>query len=101
MSNEKRISNHPHCSSCTDCGNEHETKCFNDFPNFCPPPSRPPIPCNPPVPSVVQGTSLYEAVNNLTNRVNVCINTYNDVMRNCYETLHNLEKEAEENGAYY
>ena len=101
MSNEKRISNHPHCSSCTDCGHEHETKCFNDFPNFCPPPSRPPIPCNPPVPSVVQGTSLYEAVNNLTNRVNVCINTYNDVMRNCYETLHNLEKAAEENGAYY
>ena len=101
MSNEKRISNHPHCSSCTDCGHEHETKCFNDFPNFCPPPSRPPIPCNPPVPSVVQGMSLYEAVNNLTNRVNVCINTYNDVMRNCYETLHNLEKAAEENGAYY
>ena len=101
MSNEKRISNHPHCSSCTDCGHEHETKCFNDFPNFCPPPSRPPIPCNPPVPSVVQGTSLYEAVNNLTNRVNVCINTYNDVMRNCYATLHNLEKAAEENGAYY
>lgn len=101
MSNEKRISNHPHCSSCTDCGHEHETKCFNDFPNFCPPPSRPPIPCNPPVPSVVQGMSLYEAVNNLTNRVNVCINTYNDVMRNCYATLHNLEKAAEENGAYY
>lgn len=101
MSNEKRISNHPHCSSCTDCGHEHETKCFNDFPNFCPPPSKPPIPCNPPVPSVVQGMSLYEAVNNLTNRVNVCINTYNDVMRNCYATLHNLEKAAEENGAYY
>lgn len=76
-------------------------KCFHDFPDFCPPPSKPPIPCNPPVPSVVQGTSLYEAVNNLTNRVNVCINTYNDVMRNCYATLHNLEKAAEENGAYY
>lgn len=78
-----------------------DEKCFHDFPDFCPPPSKPPIPCNPPVPSVVQGTSLYEAVNNLTNRVNVCINTYNDVMRNCYATLHNLEKAAEENGAYY
>lgn len=78
-----------------------DEKCFHDFPDFCPPPSKPPIPCNPPVPSVVQGMSLYEAVNNLTNRVNVCINTYNDVMRNCYATLHNLEKAAEENGAYY
>lgn len=78
-----------------------DEKCFHDFPDFCPPPSKPPIPCNPPVPSVLQGVSLYEAVNNLTNRVNVCINTYNDVMRNCYATLHNLEKAAEENGAYY
>lgn len=78
-----------------------DEKCFHDFPDFCPPPSKPPIPCNPPVPSVLQGMSLYEAVNNLTNRVNVCINTYNDVMRNCYATLHNLEKAAEENGAYY
>lgn len=72
-----------------------------DFPQCCPPPPPKPMPCVPLAPSVVEGNSLYEAVNNLTNRVNVCINTYNDVMANCYKTLHNLEAAAEENGAYY
>lgn len=86
---------HNHCKP-------HEHCCPEpDMPQFCPPPQRPPVPCMPPVPSVVEGNSLYEAVNNLTNRVNICINTYNDVMHNCYETLHNLERAAEENGAYY
>ena len=75
-------------------------KCGPDMPAFCPPVAPPP-PCSPPVPSVVEGESLYQAVNNLTNRVNVCINTYNDVMANCYKTLHNLEAAAQENGAYY
>lgn len=75
-------------------------KCGPDMPAFCPP-AAPPPPCSPPVPSVVEGESLYQAVNNLTNRVNVCINTYNDVMANCYKTLHNLEAAAQENGAYY
>lgn len=74
--------------------------CEPDFPKFCPPPA-PPVPCMPPVPSVVEGQSLYEAVNNLSDRVNVCISTYNNVMANCYETLRNLERAAEENGAYY
>ena len=71
------------------------------FPQPCPPPACPPIPSCPPVPSVVQGQSLYEAVNNLTNRVNVCINTYNDVINQCYKTLRNMECAAQENGAYY
>nr|DAT89020.1 MAG TPA: tail fiber-like protein [Caudoviricetes sp.] len=75
-------------------------KCGPDMPAFCPPVAPPP-PCSPPVPSVVEGESLYQAVNNLSNRVNVCINTYNDVMANCYKTLHNLEAAAQENGAYY
>ena len=70
-------------------------------PNFCPPPAPPPIPCMPPVPSVLEGQSLYEAMNNLTDRVNTCIATYNNVMANCYKTLHNLEHQAETNGAYY
>ena len=74
--------------------------CEPDFPKFCPPPA-PPVPCIRPVPSVVEGQSLYEAVNNLSDRVNVCISTYNNVMANCYETLRNLERAAEENGAYY
>lgn len=71
-----------------------------DTPNFCPPP-QPPIPPMPPAPSVVEGMSLYEAVNDLSNRVNLCINTYNDVMAENYKTLRNLERAAEENGAYY
>ena len=80
--------------------NQHDC-CDNNQPDFCPPPNKFPKPCMPPVPSVVEGQSLYEAVNNLTKRVNLCINTYNDVMANCYKTLRNLEKAGEENGAYY
>lgn len=79
-------------------------KCNNKFPNFCPEPERhlpPKIPCVRPVPSVLQGEDLYEAMNNLCDRVNVCINTYNDVMAHSYRTLRNLEKAGEENGAYY
>ena len=72
-----------------------------DFPNFCPPPQRPTPPCMPPVPTVVQGDSLLQAMNNLSARVNTCIGTYNDVIANCYQTLRNLELAAQENGSYY
>ena len=78
-----------------------QNPCGPDVPGFCPPPQPPTPPCVPPVPSVVEGSSLYEAMNTLADRVNLCINTYNNVMANCYETLHNLERAAEENGAYY
>ena len=72
-----------------------------DAPRFLAPGGPPPYPLMPPAPSVVEGESLYEAVNDLTDRVNVCINTYNDVMAECYKTLANLQRAAEENGAYY
>lgn len=75
--------------------------CYPDFPNFIPDKPIPPAPCMPPVPSVVEGCDLYEAMNNLSKRVNVCISTYNDVMANCYKTLKNLERAGEANGAYY
>lgn len=71
------------------------------FPDACPPPAKPIPPCIPPAPSVVKGESLYEAVDNLTQRVNTCISTYNEVMANCYATLHNLQAAAQENGSYY
>lgn len=71
-----------------------------DFPNFCPPPAPKP-PCMPPAPSVVEGESIYQALNNLSDRVNVCISTYNDVMSECYKTLHNMEEAAQANGSYY
>lgn len=74
--------------------------CPPDMPNFCPPPAPKPCPM-PPVPSVVQGENLFEAVNNLTNRVNICISTFNQVMEEGYRTLHNMEKAATANGSYY
>lgn len=83
-----------------DCPPPKANPCGPDFPMFCPPPM-PPIPPMPYESSVVEGSSLYEAVNRLNGRVNVCIDTYNHVMSECYRTLHNLEKAAEENGAYY
>ena len=72
-----------------------------DKPSFCPKPMPPMPPFMPPEPSVVEGKSLYEAFNILNGRVNTMCETYNDVMRNCYETLGNLYRAAEENGAYY
>lgn len=70
-------------------------------PQPCPSPMPKPMPCVPPAPSVCQGMDLYEAMNGLTDRVNTCIATYNDVMANSYQALRNLEHAAEANGAYY
>lgn len=70
-------------------------------PQPCPPPMPKPMPCVPPAPSVCQGMDLYEAMNGLTDRVNTCIATYNDVMAHSYQALRNLEHAAEANGAYY
>lgn len=70
-------------------------------PQPCPPPMPKPMPCVPTAPSVCQGMDLYEAMNGLTDRVNTCIATYNDVMANSYQALRNLEHAAEANGAYY
>lgn len=70
-------------------------------PQPCPPAMPKPMPCVPPAPSVCQGMDLYEAMNGLTDRVNTCIATYNDVMANSYQALRNLERAAEANGAYY
>lgn len=73
-----------------------------DYPHFIPGDyCHPPVPAMPPVPSVCEGESLYEAVNNCIDRVNVCMDTYNSVMAECYKTLANLQRAAEENGAYY
>ena len=44
---------------------------------------------------------LYEAMNRLNDRVNVCIHNYNAVMAEGYKTLHNMQRAAQENGAYY
>lgn len=79
-----------------------------EFPPFCPEdrpvmgkPCCPPPPPMPPVPSVVSGMDLYEAMNHLNDRVNVCIHNYNQVMAENYKALRNMQRAAEENGAYY
>ena len=79
-----------------------------EFPPFCPEdrpmmgkPCCPPPPPMPPVPSVVSGMDLYEAMNRLSDRVNVCVHNYNQVMAENYKALRNMQRAAEENGAYY
>jgi len=78
-----------------------------EFPAFCPDdkpmmgkPCCPPPPM-PPAPSVVSGMDLYEAMNHLSDRVNICIHNYNQVMAENYKALRNMQRAAEENGAYY
>lgn len=72
-----------------------------EFPGMCPPPHPPHPPLMPPAPSVVEGQSLYQAFNCLNDRVNICINTYNQVMQNGYKVLRDMHRAAEVNGAYY
>lgn len=72
-----------------------------EFPGMCPPPHPPHPPLMPPAPSVVEGQSLYQAFNCLNDRVNICINTYNQVMQNGYKVLRDMQRAAEVNGAYY
>lgn len=82
--------------------------CGPSFPPFCPEdkpnmgkPGFPGCGPMPPVPSVVTGMDLYEAMNRLNDRVNLCIHNYNAVMAEGYKTLHNMQRAAQENGAYY
>lgn len=72
-------------------------------PGLCPTPAK--HPCYPPfispTPEIAEGMSVMEQVNVLTKKVNTAMCTYNDVMARCYQTLHNMECAAQENGAYY
>lgn len=47
------------------------------------------------------GMTTEEQVMHLNEKVDCMAATYNQVMSECYKTLHNLEAAAEENGAYY
>lgn len=83
--------------------------CSNKFPPMMPmdPTILPPDPCCPPpgpeplVPGIVQGNTIYQALLKLSQKVDTCMQTYNCVMANCYETLRNLEATAQQTGAYY
>lgn len=72
-------------------------------PGCCPPP--PPM-CDcfnpiPPVPSVLEGQSLYEALNIQAKRVNECIQQWNCISANCYEYMKKIVCAARMNGVYY
>lgn len=75
-----------------------------DFPEFIKPSNCGTIGCNStpsPWNAPPHGMTPIEMVNCLSHRVDDMCGVYNSVMRNCYETLHNLEDAARENGAYY
>lgn len=70
----------------------------------CPPGYNPHFNCIPPVPPVpspIEGSSLYEQMGVLTERVNVCINQWNSVSKNCYEALNQVVQAARSNDVYY
>lgn len=79
----------------------------------CPPPPPPPCPPEypiapppgfgqvPPVPSVLEGSSLYEAMNVQTQRVNQCIAQWNKISANCFEYMKQCVAAARMNDVYY
>lgn len=71
-----------------------------EFPTFVP---NPPVGCipNPNIPAVPYGYSVEEQILALDKKVLCMAGTYNKVMAECYKLLRNMQKAAEENGAYY
>lgn len=55
----------------------------------------------PPIPSVLEGSSLYEAMGTMVQRVNRCIEQWNCVSANCYEAMKQCVHAARLNDVYY
>ena len=77
-------------------------------PTVCPPPKppvcQPPQPVMgqiPPVPTVIEGSSLYEAMGKVIERTNMCINQWNCISKNCYEAMNACVAAARSNDVYY
>ena len=97
--------NNPYQDDChprTDCG------CTPPPPTVCPP-QKPPV-CQPPqpvmgqippVPTVIEGSSLYEAMGKVIERTNMCINQWNCISKNCYEAMNACVAAARSNDVYY
>lgn len=97
--------NNPYQDDChprTDCG------CTPPPPTVCSPP-KPPV-CHPPqpvmgqippVPTVIEGSSLYEAMGKVIERTNMCINQWNCISKNCYEAMNACVAAARSNDVYY
>lgn len=87
--------------------------CIPPSPHDCCPPPPPPCPPEypiapppgfgqvPPVPSVLEGSSLYEAMNVQTQRVNQCIAQWNKISANCFEYMKQCVAAARMNDVYY
>lgn len=69
-----------------------------------PPVCQPPQPVMgqiPPVPTVIEGSSLYEAMGKVIERTNMCINQWNCISKNCYEAMNACVAAARSNDVYY
>lgn len=97
--------NNPYQDDCRpnpDCG------CTPPPPTVCPPqkspvcqPPQPVMGQIPPVPTVIEGSSLYEAMGKVIERTNMCINQWNCISKNCYEAMNACVAAARSNDVYY
>lgn len=96
--------NNPYQDDCRpkpDCGcTPPPTVCPPQKPPVCQPP-QPVMGQIPPVPTVIEGSSLYEAMGKVIERTNMCINQWNCVSKNCYEAMNACVAAARSNDVYY
>lgn len=96
--------NNPYQDDCrpkTDCGcTPPPTVCPPQKPPVCQPP-QPVMGQIPPVPTVIEGSSLYEAMGKVIERTNMCINQWNCISKNCYEAMNACVAAARSNDVYY
>ena len=96
--------NNPYQDDCRpkpDCGcTPPPTVCPPQKPPVCQPP-QPVMGQIPPVPTVIEGSSLYEAMGKVIERTNMCINQWNCISKNCYEAMNACVTAARSNDVYY
>ena len=96
--------NNPYQDDCRpkpDCGcTPPPTVCPPQKPPVCQPP-QPIMGQIPPVPTVIEGSSLYEAMGKVIERTNMCINQWNCISKNCYEAMNACVTAARSNDVYY
>lgn len=89
------------CRPKPDCGcTPPPTVCPPQKPPVCQPP-QPVMGQIPPVPTVIEGSSLYEAMGKVIERTNMCINQWNCISKNCYEAMNACVAAARSNDVYY
>ena len=96
--------NNPYQDDCRpkpDCGcTPPPIVCPPQKPPVCQPP-QPVMGQIPPVPTVIEGSSLYEAMGKVIERTNMCINQWNCISKNCYEAMNACVAAARSNDVYY